>query len=172
MSVTDCPLHCLTQRQLSIFCQVGILYICMGVEIQVYNFSSWYAGSYLTHSGWPHLTPTCPVGTLPGWDTSIVCPINKRLIRLAVDQPHPYSVFQNRDMVVQHANDLSNQTLLPADMGGKGISRSLVPWGYVTSSFCVTKHCQIAFTTRSCSYVCVCVRVCVCVHVCYTEKVT
>lgn len=93
------------------------------------------AGTYLTHSGWPHLINTCPAGERSGWGTSAVCPATKRLIRLAVDQARPFSTFQNRDMIIQHSAELNYTTLLPADMNGMEMSRSAVPWGCDTTAY-------------------------------------
>lgn len=87
------------------------------------------AGTYISHNGWPHLLPSCPVGKRLGWSTSAVCPTTKRLIRLMVDLPSPYWVYQQREMVVQYAEKLENATLLPQDMAGTGMSRSMIPWG-------------------------------------------
>lgn len=82
------------------------------------------ADSYITHA-WPHITTTCPVGNTTGWGTSAVCPPDKRLVRLAVDQAEPFKVFELRNMFVAHAGQLSNDTLLPFLDGAV----STQPWG-------------------------------------------
>jgi hypothetical protein len=57
-----------------------------------------------------------------------VCPPNKRLVRLAVDQAEPFKIFELRNMLVAHAGQISNSTLLPVHYD----ALSSQPWGCVT----------------------------------------
>lgn len=108
---------------------------CLGAMSPLLHLIVSPAGSYITYGGWSHLTPSCPVSQRPGWSTSCVCPMTKRLIRLMVDKPIRFKSYEGRSMLVQHADKLSNETLLPLDMAGTGISRSRVSWGCVIPAF-------------------------------------
>ena len=48
-----------------------------------------------------------------GWETSAVCPPDRRLVRLAVDQAEPFKIFELQDMLIAHAGQLANDNLLP-----------------------------------------------------------
>lgn len=78
----------------------------------------------MTHA-WPHITPTCPIGNTTGWETSALCPPDKRLVRIAVDKAEPFKIFEQRAMFLVHAGHLSNETLLPV----RDEAVSIQPWG-------------------------------------------
>lgn len=99
---------------------------------QHYHSPRWFSagsGTHLTHRGWQHLGSSCPVGAQPGWDTSLVCPLTKRLVRLMIDQPEPFDIYKGVPMVVQHAPPLAPESLRPQNMDAEGSSRSMVSWG-------------------------------------------
>lgn len=83
----------------------------------------------MTHHDWPHLQTSCPVGARPGWETSVVCPLTKRLIRLAIDYPKPFDVYKSVPVLVRHAQALALDSLRPQDMNQQGSARSAVEFG-------------------------------------------
>lgn len=56
-----------------------------------------------------------------------MCPPDRRLVRLAVDQATPFKIFELREMLIAHAAQLSNDTLLPV----RSDALSSQPWGCV-----------------------------------------
>jgi hypothetical protein len=56
-----------------------------------------------------------------------VCPADRRLVRVAVDLPVPFKIFELKDMLIAHAGPLSNSTLLASNRS----TMSAMPWGCV-----------------------------------------
>lgn len=88
-------------------------------------------GTYLTYSGWHHLSASCPDAERPGWSTSAVCPMTKRLVRLMITQAAPFTAYKAKRMVVQHVLPGAAHTLRPQNKFNSGPSRSMVDFGYV-----------------------------------------
>eukprot|EP00892_Ulva_mutabilis_P008257 jgi/Ulvmu1/5803/UM025_0058.1 len=93
------------------------------------SLSGYPAGTHLTYGGWTHLNTVCPVGDRPGWTTSRVCPLTKRLVRVMIDRAIPSIIYRDVEMVVQLAPPPALETLRPQNMDHAGSSRSMVEYG-------------------------------------------